>query len=300
MKVKVNNANNPNWRVITVKSHIPSSLKKLEEMSRNLWWAWNSEGFDLFRSIDKDLFRKVGQNPVELLNRLSYDRFIELSKDERFMTRLDAVYTAFRQYLDVKPDSSRPSVAYFCMEYGLNHVLKIYSGGLGILAGDYLKEASDSNVDLCGVGFLYRYGYFSQTLSMDGQQIANYEPQDFDSLPIERLLDAEGNQVIVDVPFPTYQVPADVWQVNVGRVKLYLLDTDNEMNSEFDRKITHTLYGGDWENRLKQEYLLGIGGMLMLQKLGIRKDIRAKIGKGPGDTVHVTLRERKAKSGRSS
>ena len=273
MKVKVNNANNPNWRVITVKSHIPSSLKKLEEMSRNLWWAWNSEGFDLFRSIDKDLFRKVGQNPVELLNRLSYDRFIELSKDERFMTRLDAVYTAFRQYLDVKPDSSRPSVAYFCMEYGLNHVLKIYSGGLGILAGDYLKEASDSNVDLCGVGFLYRYGYFSQTLSMDGQQIANYEPQDFDSLPIERLLDAEGNQVIVDVPFPNYQVHAYVWQVNVGRVKLYLLDTDNEMNSEFDRKITHTLYGGDWENRLKQEYLLGIGGMLMLQKLGIRKDI---------------------------
>ncbi len=273
MKVKVNNANNPNWRVITVKSHIPSSLKKLEEMSRNLWWAWNSEGFDLFRSIDKDLFRKVGQNPVELLNRLSYDRFIELSKDERFMTRLDAVYTAFRQYLDVKPDSSRPSVAYFCMEYGLNHVLKIYSGGLGILAGDYLKEASDSNVDLCGIGFLYRYGYFSQTLSMDGQQIANYEPQDFDSLPIERLLDAEGNQVIVDVPFPNYQVHAYVWQVNVGRVKLYLLDTDNEMNSEFDRKITHTLYGGDWENRLKQEYLLGIGGMLMLQKLGIRKDI---------------------------
>lgn len=273
MKVKVNNANNPNWRVITVKSHIPSSLKKLEEMSRNLWWAWNSEGFDLFRSIDKDLFREVGQNPVELLNRLSYDRFIELSKDERFMTRLDAVYTAFRQYLDVKPDSSRPSVAYFCMEYGLNHVLKIYSGGLGILAGDYLKEASDSNVDLCGVGFLYRYGYFSQTLSMDGQQIANYEPQDFDSLPIERLLDAEGNQVIVDVPFPNYQVHAYVWQVNVGRVKLYLLDTDNEMNSEFDRKITHTLYGGDWENRLKQEYLLGIGGMLMLQKLGIRKDI---------------------------
>ena len=273
MKVKVNNANNPNWRVITVKSHIPSSLKKLEEMSRNLWWAWNSEGFDLFRSIDKDLFRNVGQNPVELLNRLSYDRFIELSKDERFMTRLDAVYTAFRQYLDVKPDSSRPSVAYFCMEYGLNHVLKIYSGGLGILAGDYLKEASDSNVDLCGVGFLYRYGYFSQTLSMDGQQIANYEPQDFDSLPIERLLDAEGNQVIVDVPFPNYQVHAYVWLVNVGRVKLYLLDTDNEMNSEFDRKITHTLYGGDWENRLKQEYLLGIGGMLMLQKLGIRKDI---------------------------
>ncbi len=273
MKVKISNANTPNWRVVTVKSHIPASLKKIEEMSRNLWWTWNIEGLDLFRSIDKDLFRKVNQNPVELLNRLSYDRLMELSKDERLMARMDAVYAAYRKYVDAKPDTTRPSVAYFCMEYGLNHILKIYSGGLGVLAGDYLKEASDSNVDMCGVGFLYHYGYFDQTLSMDGQQIANYDTQDFDRLPVERLLDENGNQIIVDVPFPNYQVHAYVWQVNVGRVKLYLLDTDNDMNSEFDRRITHTLYGGDWENRLKQEYLLGIGGMLMLQKLGIKKDI---------------------------
>ena len=273
MKVKVNNANEPMWKTVTVKTHLPEALKKLDELAHNLWWTWNVEGLDLFRSLDKELFKKVEQNPIELLSRLSYERLTELAQDPELIARMDKVYANFRKYMDVKPDSKRPSVAYFCMEYGLNHILKIYSGGLGILAGDYLKEASDSNVDLCAVGFLYRYGYFTQTLSMDGQQIANYEPQDFDHLPIERVLDENGAQVIVDVPFPNYQVHAAVWRVNVGRIALYLLDTDNPMNSEYDRTITHTLYGGDWENRLKQEYLLGIGGMLMLHKLGIKKDI---------------------------
>jgi len=273
MKVKVSNSNQPNWKVITVKSHIPASLKKLDELAHNLWWTWNQEGLELFNSIDKELFRKVGRNPVELLSRLSYEKLTELSKDAELVARMDKVYANFRKYMDVKPDSKRASVAYFCMEYGLTHILKIYSGGLGILAGDYLKEASDSNVDMCAVGFLYRFGYFTQSLSMDGQQIANYEPQDFEHLPIERVLDENGNQVMVDVPFPNYQVHAAVWRVNVGRIALYLLDTDNEMNSEYDRAITHTLYGGDWENRIKQEYLLGIGGMLMLDKLGIKKDV---------------------------
>ena len=175
--------------------------------------------------------------------------------------------------MDVKPDESRPSVAYFSMEYGLSSVLKIYSGGLGVLAGDYLKEASDSNVDLCAVGFLYRYGYFTQTLSMDGQQIANYEAQNFGQLPIDRVMDANGQPMVVDVPYLDYYVHANVWRVNVGRISLYLLDTDNEMNSEFDRPITHQLYGGDWENRLKQEILLGIGGILTLKALGIKKDV---------------------------
>jgi glycogen phosphorylase len=159
------------------------------------------------------------------------------------------------------------------MEYGINQVVKIYSGGLGMLAGDYLKEASDSNVDMCAVGFLYRYGYFKQSLSMDGQQIANYDAQNFNSLPIERVYDENGNPLVVDVPYTNYQVHAYVWQMNVGRIKLYLLDTDNDMNSEFDRPITHSLYGGDWENRLKQEILLGIGGILTLKKLGIKKEI---------------------------
>ena len=175
--------------------------------------------------------------------------------------------------MDVKPNAKRPSVAYFCMEYGINQVVKIYSGGLGMLAGDYLKEASDSNVDMCAVGFLYRYGYFKQSLSMDGQHIAKYDSQNFNSLPLERVLDENGNPVVIDVPYMNYQVHAYVWQMNVGRIKLYLLDTDNDMNSEFDRPITHSLYGGDWENRLKQEILLGIGGILTLKKLGIKKDI---------------------------
>lgn len=256
-----------------VKSRIPEELLKLDELARNMWWAWNHDARSLFRSLDEDLFNEVGQNPVLLLERLSYEKMEELSKDSSVVRKMNDVYATFHEYMAVKPDKTRPSVAYFCMEYGLSHVLKIYSGGLGILAGDYLKEASDSNADICGVGFLYRYGYFTQTLSMDGQQIANYEAQNFGSLPIEHQLDADGNPMMVEVPFLNYKVYASVWRVNVGRVKLYLLDTDNDRNSEYDRAITHTLYGGNNENRLKQEILLGIGGVLALKKLGIRKDI---------------------------
>ncbi|MBM6735850.1 glycosyltransferase family 1 protein [Mediterranea massiliensis] len=273
MKIKVSNVNTPNWKDVNVKSHIPAELEKLSELARNIWWSWNYEATELFRDLDPTLWKEVGQNPVLLLERMSYAKLEALANDKVILRRMEDVYSKFRTYMDVEPDKKRPSVAYFSMEYGLNHVLKIYSGGLGVLAGDYLKEASDSNVDLCGVGFLYRYGYFTQTLSMDGQQIANYEAQNFGQLPIERVLDKDGNQMIVDVPYLNYYVHAYVWRVNVGRVSLYLLDTDNEMNSEFDRPITHVLYGGDWENRLKQEILLGIGGILMLKKLGIKKDI---------------------------
>ena len=273
MKIKVSNVNTPNWKDVNVKSHIPVELEKLSELARNIWWAWNYEATELFRDLDPVLWKEVGQNPVLLLERMSYAKLEALANDKVILRRMDAVYSKFRTYMDVKPDNKRPSVAYFSMEYGLNSVLKIYSGGLGVLAGDYLKEASDSNVDLCAVGFLYRYGYFTQTLSMDGQQIANYEAQNFGQLPIDRVLDENGNQVIVDVPYLDYYVHAYVWRVNVGRISLYLLDTDNELNSEFDRSITHQLYGGDWENRLKQEILLGIGGILTLKKLGIKKDI---------------------------
>ena len=273
MNVTISNSNQPSWKVINVKSHIPEALKKLDELSHNLWWCWNTEALDLFSSLDTELWHKVRRNPIDLLRSIDYDRLIELSKNEEIIRKMNKVYADFRKYMDVKPNPKRASVAYFCMEYGLSHVLKIYSGGLGILAGDYLKEASDSNVDMVAVGFLYRYGYFTQSLSMDGQQIANYEPQDFDRLPIERVLDADGNQVIVDVPYPNFMVHATLWRANVGRISLYLLDTDNELNSEYDRRITHSLYGGDWENRIKQEYLLGIGGMLALNKLGIKKDV---------------------------
>ena len=273
MKIKVSNVNTPNWKEVTVKSRIPAELEKLSEISRNIWWAWNFEATELFRDLDPELWKECGQNPVLLLERMSYEKLEALAKDKVILRRMNEVYTKFRDYLDVKPDAERPSVAYFSMEYGLSSVLKIYSGGLGVLAGDYLKEASDSNVDLCAVGFLYRYGYFTQTLSMDGQQIANYEAQNFGQLPIDRVMDAEGKPLVVDVPYLDYYVHANVWRVNVGRVSLYLLDTDNEMNSEFDRPITHQLYGGDWENRLKQEILLGIGGILTLKALGIKKDV---------------------------
>lgn len=273
MKIKVSNVNTPNWKEVTVKSRVPAELEKLSELARNIWWAWNYEATELFRDLDPTLWKEAGQNPVLLLERMSYEKLEALSKDKVILKRMNDVYAKFRDYMDVTSDNKRPSVAYFSMEYGLNHVLKIYSGGLGVLAGDYLKEASDSNVDLCAVGFLYRYGYFTQTLSMDGQQIANYEAQNFGQLPIDRVTDADGKPLVVDVPYMDYYVHANVWRVNVGRVSLYLLDTDNEMNSEFDRPITHQLYGGDWENRLKQEILLGIGGMLTLKALGIKKDI---------------------------
>ena len=273
MKIKADYANAPQWKEVTIKSTLPAELKCLDELAHNMWWAWNYEARDMWKSLDKDLYEEVGHNPVMLLDRLSYERKEAIVKDKAIMERVKAVYKKFREYMDVAPDATRPSVAYFCMEYGINQVVKIYSGGLGMLAGDYMKEASDSNVNMCGVGFLYRYGYFKQTLSMDGQQIAQYDAQNFNSLPVERVLDENGQPLVVDVPYMNYQVHAYVWVMNVGRIKLYLLDTDNELNSEFDKPITHALYGGDNENRLKQEILLGIGGMLTLKKLGIKKDI---------------------------
>ncbi len=273
MKIKADYSNDPVWKELSIKSRLPEELKCLDELAHNMWWAWNYEARNMWKSLDETLYEKVGHNPVMLLERLSYDRKEEIVKDKALMKKVKDVYAMFRKYMDVKPDSKRPSVAYFSMEYGINQVVKIYSGGLGMLAGDYLKEASDSNVDMCAVGFLYRYGYFKQSLSMDGQQIANYDAQNFNSLPLVRQLDENGNPVVVDVPYMNYMVHAYVWRMNVGRISLYLLDTDNELNSEYDRPITHALYGGDNENRLKQEILLGMGGILTLKKLGIKKQI---------------------------
>ena len=273
MKIKADYSNDPVWKELSIKSRLPEELKCLDELAHNMWWAWNYEARNMWKSLDETLYEKVGHNPVMLLERLSYDRKEEIVKDKALMKKVKDVYAMFRKYMDVKPDSKRPSVAYFSMEYGINQVVKIYSGGLGMLAGDYLKEASDSNVDMCAVGFLYRYGYFKQSLSMDGQQIANYDAQNFNSLPLVRQLDENGNPVVVEVPYMNYMVHAYVWRMNVGRISLYLLDTDNELNSEYDRPITHALYGGDNENRLKQEILLGMGGILTLKKLGIKKQI---------------------------
>ena len=273
MKLQVSNTNQPSWRNVTVSAEIPKELKALEEMSKNLWWVWNSKGKHLFRELDHDLWRKVGENPVMLLQQLSYDRYNEILADKDLMNQIADTYADFKEYMKVPMDNSIPSVAYFSMEYGLCNCLKIYSGGLGVLAGDYIKQASDSRVNMTAVGFLYKYGYFSQSLSIDGQQIANYESQNFDQLPIEAVLGEDGQPMILEVPYPGRIVYAHVWRVNVGRMNLYLLDTDLDRNSQWDREITHKLYDGDWENRIKQEYLLGIGGILMLNRLGIKTDL---------------------------
>ena len=273
MVIKVSNTNQPKWTDLNIHANLPKNLSKLQEIANNLWWVWNSEAKNIFRKIDIDAWHQAQSNPVVLLNTISYDRMLELSKDEAFMKELDAVYADFRAYMDEPKDPKKPSVAYYSMEYGLTQVLKIYSGGLGVLAGDYLKEASDCNVDMTAIGFLYRYGYFTQTLSPEGQQIAKYEAQNFSNLPISQVKEADGTPMIIEVPYPDRIVKAYLWKVAVGRINLYLLDTDNEMNSEWDRQITHQLYGGDWENRIKQEIMLGMGGTLALNKLGIKKDV---------------------------
>ncbi len=273
MKIKVNNVNEPIWRDIVVKSNLPESLSKLDELAQNIWWSWNSDAKKLFREIYRPAWKEAESNPVQLLNLLSYEKLVALGKDEEFTKKVDQIYDEFKAYMNEPIDKTRPSISYFSMEYGLTEVLKIYSGGLGVLAGDYLKEASDSNVDMTAIGFLYRYGYFKQSLSVDGQQISVYEPQNFNMLPIKQVFDANNHPVTVEVPYPGRIVYAHLWKVSVGRISLYLLDTDNDMNSEYDRSITHQLYGGDWENRLKQEIMLGIGGILALKKLGIKSEI---------------------------
>lgn len=273
MKLPVSKTNAPVWREITVRAELPSQLKPLEVIARNLWWVWNSEAKALFRDLCPDLWRKTGENPVMLLQRISSERIDEILADKGLMDRVSRVYADMRDYLAKPLRKDVPSVAYFSMEYGLCNCLKIYSGGLGVLAGDYIKEASDSCIDMTAVGFLYRYGYFTQTLSVDGQQIAKYEPQNFNQLPIEQMMDKNGHPMILEVPYPGRIIYCHIWRVNVGRMKLYLLDTDFDMNSELDRPITHQLYGGDWENRIKQEYLLGIGGVLMLKKLGVNAQL---------------------------
>lgn len=273
MKLQVSNANVATWRGVTVKADLPSQLKPLEELAKNLWWVWNSEAKSLFRELNPDLWRSTGENPVMLLQQLSFERLQEILADKELMLRIEKVYASFKEYMKKPMRKDVPSIAYFSMEYGLCNALKIYSGGLGVLAGDYIKEASDSCIDMTAVGFLYRHGYFTQSLSVDGQQIANYEPQNFSQLPIEQVCDENGNPLILEVPYPGRIIYSHIWRVNVGRMNLYLMDTDFDMNSEFDRPITHQLYGGDWENRIKQEYLLGIGGVLMLKKLGIKAEL---------------------------
>ncbi len=242
MKIKADYANAPQWKEVSIKSRLPKQLECLDELAHNMWWAWNYEARDLFKSLDDKLYDEVGHNPVLLLERLGYDRKEAIVKDKTIMKRVNDVYGKFRAYMDVAPDSKRPSVAYFSMEYGLNQVLKIYSGGLGMLAGDYLKEASDSNVDLCAVGFLYRYGYFTQTLSMDGQQIAKYDAQNFNSLPIERVLDENGQALSQEMGSMAAFVGREVVDFNVMSVRNQTIEPGASSGADDARMTGDTYY----------------------------------------------------------
>ena len=263
----------PNWKKLFVESNIPEKLTPLKEISRNLWWVWNTEARELFQYIDAEIWEECEHNPIVLLDEVNYQRFLELENDEDFLFKMNHVSGQLHKYLDDRKVLKGPSVAYFSMEYGLHDSLKIFSGGLGILAGDYLKEASDSKVDLVGVGLLYRFGYFRQTISITGEQLSNYDAQQFSKIPVQPAYDADGNWIKVQVQYPGREISAQVWQVFIGSIKLFLLDADFEANSDEDRFVTHHLYGGDNENRLKQEMLLGLGGMRALKKLGYEMDI---------------------------
>ena len=266
-------SNKPSWHRMMVEKRLPSRLHALETISRNLWWCWTQDARDLFESVDPELWNKVERNPIALIDKLSIERINELEKDREFLSRLDSVSAQLEEYMSEKPDPASPKIAYFSMEYGLHSSLKIYSGGLGILAGDYLKEASDKNHPMVAVGLLYRYGYFTQQLSSQGSQVATYEAQNFFKLPISPVRDDVGNWVSIQIAFPGRTLSARVWKCQVGRTELFLLDTDYEANLEEDRQITYYLYGGDWENRLKQELLLGVGGIRALTKMGIRQEV---------------------------
>ncbi len=265
--------NNPTWKSVMVTRHLPPELAGLEVLSKNLWWCWNDSAKALFKFVDKEIWHKSGHNPKQILDTVSLKRYSELAKDKDFLARLKKVMDEFNDYMDKKKERKDPSIAYFCMEYGLDTSLKIYSGGLGILAGDYLKETSDMNVNLVAVGFLYRYGYFTQVLSSQGYQEARYDAQNFLNIPAEPVFDDKGNWVTIQMALPGRNLSARIWRVAVGRTDLYLLDTDYEDNRPEDRQITHQLYGGDWENRLKQELLLGIGGIKAIRQLGLNPKI---------------------------
>ncbi len=267
--MNINASFSPSWKNVMVTRHLPEKLSGLETLCRNLWWCWNDDAKALFKSIDADLWHKSGHNPMEILDKVSLKRYNELAKDQEFLARMNAVIDEFNLYMSKKSERTEPSIAYFCMEYGLDTSLKIYSGGLGILAGDYLKETSDMNVNLVAVGLLYRYGYFKQRLTPQGNQVADYIAQDFLKIPVEPVIGEDGVWKSVSMNLPGRVLHARIWRVAVGRTDLYLLDTDYEANSVEDRTITHQLYGGDHENRLKQEILLGIGGVRALRALGL-------------------------------
>ena len=262
---------NVNWNLINVKSIIPKEFEKLHILAQNTWINWNQNATNLFKYINKDFVVKFDSNPVKLLNSMDTDNYQKLSEDKVFWKMLDDVFQEFKTYME-KPFISKSKIAYFSMEFGITNYIRLYSGGLGILAGDYLKEASDRGVDIVAIGLLYKHGYFNQRIEMNDRQNALSDIQNFNDLPIKKVI-IENKDLIVTAKLPGRNVLANVWLLEVGKVKLYLLDTDLSQNSDEDRGLTSNLYGGDNEHRLKQEILLGFGGIKVLKKLKINPDI---------------------------
>jgi phosphorylase/glycogen(starch) synthase len=263
----------PDWKKFEVREKIPPKLSPLEDIAMNLYWSWDVEATAFFRAIDPDLWEEANHNPILAARSLPLSRFKELEEDNEFIREMNRIHKKCQAYVALKKEAVGPRIAYFSMEYGIHDSLKTYSGGLGLLAGDYLKEASDYNRNLVAVGLLYRYGYFTQIISASGEQISANIPQDFSRIPARQVRDEHGNWQTISVQMPGRTLKARIWRVDVGRVELYLLDTDFEENIEQDRSVTHHLYGGDLENRFKQELLLGVGGIRLLQTLGIEPDL---------------------------
>ena len=262
---------------ITVLPPLPQSIHRLQEMAYNLWWTWNPDAQELYESIDLELWEKVSENPIKFLRTVSLHRLQAASRDHDYLRRYRSVLQQFDDYMAEDadtwfkrnfPDRKRELIAYFSAEFGLHEALPIYSGGLGILSGDHCKEASDMGLPFIGVGFLYPQGYFTQQINAEGRQEAIYEKIDFTEVPATQAVDLEGNPVVVHVDLPGRTVYAKVWKIQVGRVILYLMDTDVEQNVHQDRELSARLYGGDNEMRISQEYVLGIAGVRTLRALG--------------------------------
>lgn len=261
---------------MTFLKSLPEELKPLEGLSQNLWFSWNYEAIELFKKIDLGLWESTGHNPVALLSRLSPERMQQLTQDAQFLDQLQQVNQKFQAYLQTKPtvfEQKFPQfkdkvIAYFSAEFGVHESLPNYSGGLGILAGDHLKSASDLGLPLVGVGLFYKYAYFTQEVDENGNQIEKYKALNPEQLPFQLVTDAQGQPLTISVFLKDRMVQAHIWQADVGRIKLFLLDSNVEANRPEDREITGTLYGGTRETRIQQEIILGIGGIRALRAMG--------------------------------
>jgi len=254
--------------------YLPEKLKPLLKIANNLWWVWNFEAIELFRRLDVDLWREVEHNPIKLLGAVSQSQLDTAAESESFLAHMGRVETEMDRHLSLKSwydeniqGHEDASVAYFSAEFGIHECLTIYSGGLGVLAGDHLKSASELGIPLIGIGLLYRLGYFRQYLNMDGWQGERFPETDFYNIPIKPVLNEKGKDLVISVEFPGREVFAKLWEVTIGRITLILMDTNIDQNSLEDRSITDQLYGGDTEMRVKQEMMLGIGGVRALKAM---------------------------------